>query len=101
MTFPNNDNNNNPWILKKKIYNKNGTLIYDIEYNQNSLLTPEIISELNNNDWIMKMSCNSTCKDEIYIINHFINLLLRCSRRKFYTIYSSYVSCRSSRRKIT
>ena len=69
MTFPNNDNHDNPWILKKKIYNKNGTLIYDIEYNQNSVLTPEIIPELNNNDWIMKMSCNSTCEDEIYVIN--------------------------------
>lgn len=69
MTFPNNDNHDNPWILKKNIYNKNGTLIYDIEYNQNSVLTPEIISELDNNEWLMKMSCNSTCKDEIEVIN--------------------------------
>ena len=68
MTFPN-DNNMDPWVLQKNTYNRNGTLIYDITYNQNNLLTSEIILDLDKNDWIMKMSSNGTSEDEIDIIN--------------------------------
>lgn len=70
MTFPNDNNKNlNPWVLQKNTYNRNGTLIYDITYNLNRVLIPsEIILDLDKNNWIMKMSSNGICEDEIDII---------------------------------
>ena len=85
MTFSNNDN---PWILKEKIYNKNGTLIYDIEYNQNSLLTPEIILELDNNT-----NVNSTISNKkiiIKILNYKISSVNKSSEiAEFITKYNN------------
>jgi len=59
---------NCPWNLIKNIYNRNGTLIYDISYNPNRILTLSIISELDKNNWLMKLSCDGRCEDEIKII---------------------------------
>jgi serine/threonine protein kinase len=62
--------NDCPWILTKNTYNKNGTLIYDISYNPNRILTFKITSELDKNEWLMKLSKDGRCEDEIAIINN-------------------------------
>ena len=64
-----NDKNNCPWILKENVYNKNGTKLYDISHNPDKILTLETINELNKKDWIMKVSEDNRCRDEINIIN--------------------------------
>ena len=81
MAFQDNSNNkgltyntkysqiNCPWNLIKNTYNRNGTLIYDISYNPNRILTLSIISELDKNNWIMKLSSDGRCEDENKIIN--------------------------------
>ena len=61
MAFPNNNGSLNyktnyhlnlsPWVLTKNTYNRNGTLIYDVSYNPNRILTTTIIGELDKNKW--------------------------------------------------
>jgi serine/threonine protein kinase len=60
--------NHCPWVLTKNTYNRNGTLIYDISYNPNRILTLAVMTELDKNEWIMKLSNDGRCKDEIAII---------------------------------